>query len=291
MNNGDVKQLLVISGKGGTGKTTLVSSFAALAGVKVLSDCDVDAADLHLILKPIPQVREEFSGGKVAVKNDDLCTDCGICRDYCRYDAIDENFNIDDFSCEGCGVCEYVCPEDAITMEDVVSGYSMESKTDYGDMAHGELVAGEETSGKLVTNVKKRAKRIAEETGVELIIIDGSPGIGCPVIASLAEVDLALLVSEPTLSGLSDLERVIELVHHFGIDAQIVVNKYDINQEMTNRIEGLVEESNIPVAGKIPYDTSVTEAMIHEQSVVEYSSGEASNEIRNIWRQLEKQLI
>src|SRR6056297_2171887 len=167
MSNGAVKQLLVISGKGGTGNTTLVSSFASLAKVKVLSDCDVDAADLHLILKPNPKVEEEFSGGKIAVKNDELCTDCGICREYCRYDAIDENFNIDEFSCEGCGVCEYVCPGDAITMEDVLSGYSTESETAYGDMAHGELVAGEETSGKLVTNIKQKAKRIAEETGAD----------------------------------------------------------------------------------------------------------------------------
>jgi len=290
MSNGAVKQLLVISGKGGTGKTTLVSSFASLAKVKVLSDCDVDAADLHLILKPNPKVEEEFSGGKIAVKNDELCTDCGICREYCRYDAIDENFNIDEFSCEGCGVCEYVCPEDAITMEDVLSGYSTESETAYGDMAHGELVAGEETSGKVVTNIKQKAKRIAEETGVDLIIIDGSPGIGCPVIASLADVDIALLVAEPTLSGLNDLERVIELVNHFGIQAHIVINKYDINEAITARIEELANKSNLPISGKIPYDPTVTDAMIHEKSIVEYSSGQASQEIKDIWTKLEKSL-
>ncbi len=290
MNSEDPKQLLVISGKGGTGKTTIVASFAALADGEVLSDCDVDAADLHLILHPEVKTREEFSGGKVAVKDDNLCTDCGICREHCRYDAIDENFEIDSFSCEGCGVCEYVCPEDAITMEPVLSGYSIESSTEYGNMAHGELVAGEETSGKLVTDIKQKAGKIAEDTGKELIIIDGSPGIGCPVIASLSNVDLALIVTEPTLSGLSDLRRVTGLLDHFEIQGNIVINKYDLNLEVTGKIEELAEEDGLTLLGKIPYDSVVTEAMVHEKSVVEYSSSPVAREIESIWKKVKRAL-
>lgn len=290
MSNQDPKQLLVISGKGGTGKTTLVSSFAALSEGKVMSDCDVDAADLHLILKPRVKNKEKFSGGKVAVKDEKLCTDCGICRDYCRYDAIDEKFNIDSFSCEGCGVCEYVCPEDAITMEPVLSGYSIESETDYGDMIHGELVAGEETSGKLVTNIKEKAQGLAEEEGQNLIIIDGSPGVGCPVIASLSNVDLALIVTEPTLSGLSDLKRVIELVEHFDIMGIIAINKYDLNSGVTERIEKLAADHGIPIAGKIPYDSVVTKAMVSEKSVVEFDDGRVAEEIVKIWDKLKGEL-
>ncbi|MFW6048840.1 MAG: ATP-binding protein [Candidatus Bipolaricaulota bacterium] len=290
MSEKDAKQLLVISGKGGTGKTTIVASFAALANGEILSDCDVDAADLHLILHPEVNNREEFSGGKVAVKEDDLCTTCGICREYCRYGAIDENLAIDSFSCEGCGVCEYVCPEDAITMEPVLSGYAIESDTEYGEMVHGELVAGEETSGKLVTDIKQKARKIAKETGEELIIIDGSPGIGCPVIASLSNVDLALIVTEPTLSGLSDLNRVIGLLNHFEIQGAIAINKYDLNSEVTRDIEDIATENGLDVVGKIPYDSVVTEAMVHEQSVVEYSSGTVSLEIESIWKKVKSNL-
>lgn len=285
-----MKQLLVISGKGGTGKTTLVSSFAALAGSKIVSDCDVDAADLHLILDPEIETREEFSGAKEAVKDDDKCTNCGLCYEHCRFDAIDEDFEVDPFRCEGCGVCAYVCPEDAIEMEDVLSGYLLVSKTIYGGMVHGELRPGEETSGLLVTEVKKRAQDLAEEEKKGLIIIDGSPGTGCPVIASLSNVDLALIVTEPTLSGLSDLKRVLELSQNFEIELAIVINKYDLNREMVKKIEDYAEGKDVPVVGKIPYDLKVTEAMIGGKSVVEYLDNDTTDEIENIWKNLYRKI-
>ncbi len=285
-----MKQLLVISGKGGTGKTTLVSSFASLAGGKVLSDCDVDAADLHLVLEPRVDRKEEFSGGKEAVKNESKCTECGLCYDHCRFDAIDENYEIDHFRCEGCGACAYICPESAITMENVRSGYSMESTAKYGSLVHGELRAGEEASGKLVTEIKRKAQNLAEEEGQELIIIDGSPGTGCPVIASLADVDLALIVTEPTATGLSDLKRVIKLSENFNIDTEIVINKYDLNSEKVREIQTYSEENNIPIAGKIPYDPGVTKAMVEGKSVVKYSDGDASDVIKSIWSEMEKKL-
>ena len=285
-----MKQLLVISGKGGTGKTTLVSSFASLAEEKVLSDCDVDAADLHLVLNPRVNQKEEFSGAKEAVKDDSKCSECGYCYEHCRFDAIDENFEIDHFRCEGCGVCAYVCPEGAIEMEDVLSGYSMESTTDFGSMVHGELKAGEETSGKLVSELKGKAQKIAEAEGKELIIIDGSPGMGCPVIASLADVDLALIVTEPTASGLSDLKRVKELSDHFDVETEIVINKYDLNLDKVREIEEFAEKNDIRMAGKIPYDSSVTRAMVEGKNLVEYSDGEVSRIIKDIWGKLEKKL-
>ncbi len=286
------KQLLVISGKGGTGKTTLVSSFAALAGGKVISDCDVDAADLHLILDPEVETREEFSGAKEAVKDESKCTDCGLCRESCRFDAIDDSNDIDPFRCEGCGVCAYVCPEDAISMEDVLSGYWLRSATNYGKMVHGELRAGEETSGKLVSVIKEKALGLAGEEGENLIIIDGSPGTGCPVIASLSNVDLALVVTEPTLSGLSDLKRVIGVSRNFKIQPAVVINKFDLNEEMVKKIESYATEEDIPVLGKIPYDSRVTEAMVEGKSVVQYSEAGngAAREISRIWDQLRDQL-
>ena len=285
-----MKQLLVISGKGGTGKTTLVSSFASLAGEKVLSDCDVDAADLHLVIDPRVNKKEEFSGAKEAVKEDSKCSECGLCYEHCRFDAIDEKFEIDHFRCEGCGVCAYVCPEDAIEMKDVISGYSMESTTDFGSMVHGELKAGEETSGKLVSELKGKAQKIAEAEGKELILIDGSPGTGCPVIASLADVDLALIVTEPTASGLSDLKRVKELADHFDIESEIVINKYDLNLDKVGEIEEFAEKNDIRITGKIPYDSNVTRAMVEGKNLVEYSDGEVSRIINDIWSKLEKKL-
>lgn len=286
-----MKQLLVISGKGGTGKTTLVSSFAALAGGKVLSDCDVDAADLHLVLDPRVDRKEEFSGGKEAVKDDSKCTKCGLCYESCRFDAIDENYDIDGFRCEGCGVCAHVCPEGAITMEDVLTGYSLESSTEHGSLVHGELQAGEEASGKLVTEIKQKAKKLAEEEGKELIIVDGSPGTGCPVIASLADVDLALIVTEPTESGLSDLKRVTELSKNFEVKPAIVVNKYDLNPQKVSEIEKYAEENDIPITGKIPYDSDVTRAMVEGKSIVEYSDGDASLSIKEVWSKVEEKLL
>ncbi|MCF7876206.1 4Fe-4S binding protein, partial [Candidatus Bipolaricaulota bacterium] len=207
----------------------------------------------------------------------------GTCYENCRFDAINEGYEIDPFLCEGCGVCAYVCPEDAIRMEDVLSGYSLKSSTAYGKMVHGELNPGEETSGKLVTELKGKARSIAKKEEANLIIVDGSPGTGCPVIASLADVDLALVVTEPTKSGLSDLKRVIGLSENFDIKPAVVINKYDLNAEMVREIESFAGENGIPVLGKIPYDSKVTEAMMQGKSVVKYSENGATQEIKKIW--------
>lgn len=280
-----MKQLLVISGKGGTGKTTLVASFAALAKNKVLADCDVDASDLHLIMDPTIEKSQEFLSPK-AVKDNQKCNDCGLCLEHCRFDAIDENFEIDTMLCEGCGVCAYVCPQDAIQLKDELSGYSFISATRYGTMSHAELSPGGEASGKLVTRVKQNARRLAQSEAQDLILIDGSPGMGCPVIASLSNVDIALIVTEPTLSGIHDLERVLGVACHFGVKPLICINKCDLNQAMTSKIEDYAGDQQVSVIGKIPYDDLVTKAMVEGKSVVEFSNGEVTREIKSIWSRL-----
>nr|QNO52065.1 ion-translocating oxidoreductase complex subunit B [Methanosarcinales archaeon ANME-1 ERB6] len=234
-----LKQITVISGKGGTGKTTLVASFAALAENKVIADCDVDAPDLHLLLHPEIIEREDFKGVKVAVMDKTLCTECGICEETCRFNAIalteESGYAVNPARCEGCGACVYVCPQEALTLKERVSGYAFISKTNYDPMAHAQLNIAEETSGKLVTEVRDRAQQVAEKEQRELILIDGAPGIGCPVIASLTGVDLALVVTEPTMSGLHDLERILDVTRHFGTGSVVCINKYDINEENSRR--------------------------------------------------------
>lgn len=284
-----MKQLLVISGKGGTGKTTLVASFAALADNKVLADCDVDAANLHLIMAPDIKKSQEFLSLK-AVKDDSKCDQRGECLEHCRFDAINEDFEIDKLMCEGCGVCAYVCPEDAIQLKNRLSGYSYISETRYGTMSHAELNPGGETSGKLVTRVKQNAIRLAQSETQDLIIIDGPPGMGCPVIASLANVDLVLIVTEPTQSGFHDMKRILGVARHFGVKPLICINKYDLHEENTRQIEAYSEQEKVPVVGKIPYDQAATKAMIEGKSVIEYSNGEIAAEIRNVWEKLKEDL-
>ncbi len=281
-----MKQLTIISGKGGTGKTTIAAAFASLAKNAVIADCDVDAADLHLILKPEIRETQVFIGLKVAVIDDSKCINCGICRDHCRFDAIDENFNVIMDGCEGCGVCEFVCPEDAIHLEDRKSGHSFISETRFGPMAHARLWTAEEASGKLVTVVRNNAIDLARELEKELVIIDGPPGIGCPVIAAISGVDLVLIVTEPSLSGISDMERILSVSDHFGIPATVCINKYDINIENTEKIEQYCREQDIPVVGRIPYDNITTRAMIAEKSVIEYTSGDFSNTVTGIWNKV-----
>lgn len=285
-----MKELVVISGKGGTGKTSLVASFATLVKDKIMVDCDVDAADLHLILRPEIEKTQGFEGSKLAVKDDEKCVECGECQRRCRFGAIDEGLNIDPFSCEGCAVCAYVCPVDAIEMKPRLSGYAYISSTDYGTMAHAELEPGEGTSGKLVMLVRQNASQLARLEGQELIIIDGSPGIGCPVIASISGATAALIVTEPTLSGIHDLERVLGVARHFRTKPFICINKYDLSEEMTRRIEDYAQREGIEVVGEIPYDDIVTEAMVHERSVVDYSDGRVAQEIRKMWVRLEAEL-
>ena len=280
-----MKQLTVISGKGGTGKTSIAAAFAILADNKVIADCDVDAADLHLILLPDIKKRMDFFGSKLAVMDEDKCIECGLCEENCRFNAI-KNLKINPLKCEGCTVCEYVCPVDAIKMEDRISGEAFISDTRAGPMAHAALYTAEETSGKLVTLVRNNARIIARQENKDLIIIDGPPGIGCSVISAITGVDLVLAVTEPTLSGISDLKRVLDVADHFKIKSLVTVNKYDLNREMADRIEEHCESRGVEVVGRIPYDRTVTDAMIREKAVVEMENSAAADEIKKVWERV-----
>jgi len=291
-----MKELVVISGKGGTGKTSIVASFAALAKNKVMADCDVDAADLHLVLEPEVEYTENFSGGKRARILSQKCKHCGKCYEVCQFDAVkwsadlDEvasvDYQIDPISCDGCGVCARVCPKDAIAFEPAINGQWYRSHTRHGPMVHAKLGIAEENSGKLVSLVRNHAKKIAEEQQLDLVLIDGSPGIGCPVIASITGTDLVLVVTEPTQSGKHDLERVMKLTRHFGIRTLVCINKWDLNPEVTSEIEALAHEQSATIAGKVRYDNAITEAQIRKLSVVEYSKNGVSEEIKSLWKEV-----
>ena len=291
-----MKEIVVISGKGGTGKTSVVASFAALAEKPVLADCDVDAADLHLVLSPDVKEEHEFSGGKNAEIIPNMCIGCGKCFDLCRYNAISETttwdnfpktiYTIDPVYCEGCGVCAWFCPEKAIEFKEKVNGKWFISDTRFGPMVHAKLGIAEENSGKLVTIVKNQAKKIAEERGCSYLIVDGSPGIGCPVIASLSGATLVVIVTEPTLSGKHDLERVAALTKHFNIPTVVCINKYDINTEIANHIEQKANSQGISTVGNIRYDRAVTDAQIRNTTVVEYTNAPVSADIKKIWQKV-----
>jgi MinD superfamily P-loop ATPase len=284
-----MKEIVVLSGKGGTGKTSIVASFASLAKSKVLADCDVDAADLHLLLKPKVKEEKEFWSGQVAFIDEDKCTECGLCQELCHFGAI-KNFKVDPLSCEGCGFCYQVCPVDAITMKDSMSGHSFISETKYGYLCHARLGIAQENSGKLVALVRQNAKLIAERENLDYIITDGPPGIGCPVISSLSGASLALLVTEPTLSGIHDLERVIGVCRHFGIPVLVCVNKYDLNEENTSRIEGYCGKEGIEVAARISFDNVITEAIVQGLPVVEYSNNKVTHQIKELWQTVSAKL-
>lgn len=277
-----MQEIVVLSGKGGTGKTSLVGSLAALAESKVLADCDVDAADLHLLLNPSVKQENEFWSGQVAYINPDKCTQCRLCQELCHFNAI-RDFKVDFISCEGCGFCSHICPVDAIIMKENLAGHLFISETRYGLLVHARLGITQENSGKLVAQVRQQARRIAEEQRLDYIISDGPPGIGCPVISSLSGASLALLVTEPTLSGMHDLERVLGVCCHFGIPTIVCINKYDINEDNTQEIECYCSTEGVAVAGKIPFDNVVTEALVRGVPVVEYSDGRVSQEIKTLW--------
>ncbi|RLF42262.1 MAG: (4Fe-4S)-binding protein [Thermoplasmata archaeon] len=279
-----MKQLTVISGKGGTGKTSITAAFASLANNAVFADCDVDAADLHLILKPRIKKTMSFHGLKIAsIDEEDKCINCMKCYENCRFNAIDEEINVIEERCEGCGVCVYVCPTKAIELKDRESGFLYISETRFGPMSHAILKTAEEASGKLVTMVRENAKKLALEEKKDLIIIDGPPGIGCPVISAITGVDLVLIVTEPTLSAIHDLKRVFDVAKHFDIPSTVLINKYDINIDNTNDIIDFCSENDIPIVGRLPYDEIVTKAMVDGKTIIEYSNGEFPNRIKEIW--------
>lgn len=279
-----MKQITVLSGKGGTGKTSLVASFAALTKRIVVTDCDVDAPNLHLLLKPKVMETQEFGSSNLAVIDDSKCVRCGKCEESCRFDAI-KNIIVDPVLCEGCGVCAYVCPAEVIQLKEKLSGYAFISKIEYGLMSHARLNPGEENSGKLVTLVRQNARKIAEKEGYELILNDGPPGIGCPVIASIGGVNAGLIVVEPTLSGMHDMERALSLLDHFQVPPMVCINKYDINKENTSRIVEFCQSNSVRIAGKIPFDSLITEAMVAGKSVVEhYPKSTVSKEIAELWK-------
>lgn len=286
-----MKQLAVISGKGGTGKTSIAASLARLAKPVALADCDVDAADLHLLLHHEQTDRGVFSSGFMASVDGDLCTRCGVCVEACAYDAIDEQILIDPIACEGCGVCEFVCPHGAIRLQPVECGQWFVSNTVAGPMSHARLHPGKENSGRLVSLVRKKAVELAQQRKLELIIIDGPPGVGCPVIASIGGVDAVLIVTEPSLAGMHDCERVAELAAHFKIPAALTINKFDISDEISSKIEGLGESLGIEVVGKIPYTLDVTKAQLAGKTIVEYGGGRMREEIERMWKRLEDVLF
>ena len=280
-----MKEVVVLSGKGGTGKTSIVGSLGALAKGAVLVDCDVDAADLHLILKPAIQQTNEFWSGQNALIDEDRCTQCGLCQELCRFKAI-KDFRVDPISCEGCGFCSRICPTEAITMKENLAGHWFISDTRYGPLVHAQLGVAQENSGKLVATVRQQAKIVAERQGLDYIISDGPAGIGCPVISSLTGANLALLVTEPTLSGIHDLERVLGVCRHFGVPALVCINKYDINEDNARHIESYCRGQGVEIAVRVPFDNAVTEAIVRGLPVVEYTEGVVSIEITKLWQNI-----
>lgn len=292
IGQGMIREILIVSGKGGTGKTTLTASFAALGSPCVLADCDVDAADLFLLTSPEKERSETFSAGKKPVFDLDKCTRCGLCAEKCRFSALDVrggDLVYDRFACEGCALCSRICPAGAVGMKLNECGEWYVSRTRYGPMVHARLHVAEENSGKLVTVVRREAKRLAEEKGMNTVYIDGPPGIGCPVISSITGVALAVLVTEPTLSGLHDLERIAALARQLNVKTAACVNKYDLNEEMAGKIEDFCRSNRILLAGRIPYDRAVIESLARGRTVIYSARSNAAEAIRDIWSRVFQQ--
>ncbi|MFV0439151.1 MAG: 4Fe-4S binding protein [Desulfopila sp.] len=282
-----MQEIVVVSGKGGTGKTSLTATFAMLAHNSVLCDADVDAADLHLLLDPRIERRHDFMGGGLAVIDRDRCNECRTCRRLCRFDAISEDYVVDPISCEGCGVCVDLCPEKAIDFPIQKCGEWFVSTSRGGPMVHARLGIGEENSGKLVSLVRRQARDLAKSRELELIITDGPPGIGCPVIAAISGATMLVLVVEPSMSGLHDLDRVVRLAEHFRVPAQVIINKYDLNLAMTAEIEGWTVERNLRLLGRVPFDPLFVETMVAGKTVVELAARTTTADIvREIWQRI-----
>ena len=294
-------EVVIISGKGGTGKTSLAACFAQLAAGSVVADCDVDAADLHLVLTPEIQEEGDFVGGVSVEIDQDKCTRCGKCKEACRFSAInltdDGRYVVDETACEGCGVCEIVCGDGAVMSRDAVNGKWFVSSTRFGPMAHAILGHAEENSGRLVSLVRDLASDLVIETaqrdgdGARSVVqIDGSPGTGCPVIASVTGARYAVIVTEPTVSGLHDMKRILELVRHFRVPSGVIVNKADLNQDMTKRIAAAAEQAGTGVLGTIPYDSKFTQAQIQQKTLLEYDDGETAKRVATLWQKMKAAL-
>jgi len=288
-----MKEMVVCSGKGGTGKTSVTAAFAALAANKVLADCDVDAADMHLLLAPDRRRRETYSGGREAVIDATLCDGCGMCHDVCNFDAIgiDEDgdggtiYRVDSFACEGCGICVHFCPTDAIEFPKSINGEWYVSETRHGSMVHARLIPGAENSGKLVTLVREEARKLAETQGADLLLVDGPPGIGCPVTATITGADLVLAVTEPGVSGFHDLQRLLDLAAHFKVPVAVCINKADINPAFTEKIKDECRRRGLSVVGELPFDQAFTRAQIRGLSVVEDDLSPASKAVVATWQE------
>lgn len=289
MMSDSLKQMTVVSGKGGTGKTTVLASFAALAAGKVVADCDVDASNLYLLLHPEDYESGVFMGAKVAVRNESICTRCGVCERTCRFEAITVDA-IDEMACEGCGACVYACPVGALHLEPIEVGHWYLGETKYGPMAHARLLPAAESSGRLVTLVRQKAEDLAYRHGLDTVLIDGPPGLGCTTTAALADVDLALIVAEPTLSGMHDMARQVELIKHFGLAAAVLINKWDINPDNTRQLRSYCAQQGLPVVGEAPYDTTVTDALAARTPLVEHNDGPAAQAVRAAWGRTEELL-
>ncbi|HET91301.1 MAG TPA: 4Fe-4S dicluster domain-containing protein [Chloroflexi bacterium] len=291
-----MKQLVILSGKGGTGKTTVAAALAHLASQElavVLVDADVDAANLELVLDPNKEESQDFISGQVAVIAPERCIQCGRCAEVCRFDAViagEEVYRVDSLACEGCASCFYQCPEDAISMEEQHAGRWFRSGTRFGPLFHAHLFAGQENSGKLVTLVKQQGRLRGVDTGAELLLVDGPPGIGCPVISASAGADVALHVVEPTVSGIHDLERIIGTTDHFGVPSLVAINKADLNPARSDEIVAFCAEQGVQVVGRIPYDNIVTEAMVQGQPVTAYTDAPVVEALRGVWLRVKQQL-
>ena len=279
-----IREIVIVSGKGGTGKTSLTAAFAALAKNSILCDADVDAADLHLLMQPEVKEQTDFMGGSKAVIDPDLCTGCGTCRTLCRFDAISDRYEVDPIRCEGCGVCVDFCPEQAIGFPVQRCGEWYVSATRFGPMVHARLGIAEENSGRLVSLVRTKTRQLAEARGLELILTDGPPGIGCPVIAAIGGATALVIVVEPTVSGIHDMERVIDLAAHFRVPGMVVVNKFDLNVEMTETIEALAQKRNVALLGRVPFDPIFTHSMVAGKTLFEFGGETPTHQlVREIW--------
>lgn len=284
MTSETIKQITVLSGKGGTGKTTVTAALAQVSSpISLFADCDVDAPNLHLLLNPTNTSSEQFLSGKLAIKNPEKCNDCGKCLEVCRFDAITPQYEINDVMCEGCGACKWICPTKAISMEIQPSGVIYEAETRFGPMVHALLNIGAENSGKLVSEVIQKSHKKANQLNKDLIIVDGSPGIGCPVIAALTNAMLVIVVVEPTVTAIHDMKRALELVQFFKLTPAVIINKATINEEQRYNIINFCNEEDIAIVGELPYNMEMYKAMVNRKTIIEHGIDGMEKLLNEIW--------